>query len=124
MQIISSDSYTANIKGADGTTRQVTWEPTSYYALGDAPLPSKGTIIGGKTGTTLKAGNCLILYVKSEAGTPYISIVMGADTKDILYRDMTKIIENIPENQSLASNDSQDSTESTDSSDDGEESGE
>ncbi len=96
VQIISSDSYTANVTGADGTVREITWEPTSYYALGDAPLPSTGTIIGGKTGTTLKAGNCLLLYVKSDAGEPYIAIVMGADTKDILYRDMTKLVESIP----------------------------
>lgn len=98
VEIISADSYTAKVTGADGTVRDIKWEPTNYYALGDAPLPKTGKVIGGKTGTTLKAGNCLILLDESESGSKYISIVMGANTKEILYQDMTAIIENIPAN--------------------------
>ena len=36
MDIISASSYTANVTGADGTARQLTWEPTNYYARGAA----------------------------------------------------------------------------------------
>ena len=32
VDIISADSYTAQITGADGAVRSVTWEPTSFYA--------------------------------------------------------------------------------------------
>lgn len=99
LDIISADSYTAHIKGADGTTRDITWEPSNFYAQGTAPLPEKNTVIGGKTGTTLKAGNCLVLLDESESGKPYISIVMGANTKDLLYQDMTKIIEGISDSE-------------------------
>ncbi len=97
MDIIESKAYTADITGSDGVKRQITWEPTSFYALGEAELPQNATIIGGKTGTTQEAGNCLILLSEDGRSKPYISVVMGADTKSILYEDMTGIIEAIPE---------------------------
>ena len=96
MEIISSRSYTADITGADGYVRQVTWEPTNYYATGEATLPDNATVIGGKTGTTTPAGNCLVLLEEDEEQHPYISIVMGADTKALLYQDMTALINAIP----------------------------
>lgn len=97
MEIIQADSYTAEIKRADGSETSIKWEPTNYYALGEAKLPKSGKIIGGKTGTTQKAGNCLILLDESDGGKPYISIVMGAGTKELLYQDMTALIEGIPD---------------------------
>lgn len=96
MNIISSASYTADITGADGTIRQVTWEPTSYYARGIAALPSGAAVVGGKTGYTEEAGNCLILLDQDAEDHSYVSIVMGADSKDLLYNDMTEIINQIP----------------------------
>lgn len=99
VEIINSKSYTANVTGKDGQIRKITWEPTNYYALGEAALPKTGTVVGGKTGTTMKAGNCLILLDTSESGEPYISVVMGAESKELLYQDMTKLIEGIPQNE-------------------------
>lgn len=96
IDIISSSSYTADITGSDGTVRQVVWEPTSYYARGVAVLPTGATVIGGKTGYTEQAGNCLILLDQDENDQLFVSIVMGADTKDLLYTDMTDIINQIP----------------------------
>ena len=95
MEIIQADSYQADVKRADGSSFVIEWEPTSYYALGEAELPKSGKIIGGKTGTTLSAGNCLILLDQSDSGKPFISIVMGAETKELLYQDMTALIEGI-----------------------------
>ena len=99
MEIIQTDSYEADVKRADGSNIIIKWEPTSYYALGEAELPKSGKIIGGKTGTTLKAGNCLVLLDESDSGKPFISIVMGAETKEILYQDMTALIEGIPDGE-------------------------
>lgn len=96
VDIISASSYTANITGADGSVRQLTWEPTSFYARGEAALPQGASVIGGKTGYTGEAGNCLILLDKDAGGSPYISIVMGAESKPLLYEDMTAIIDQIP----------------------------
>ncbi len=98
VDIIQSDSYTAHITGADGTASEMEFFPTNYYAAGIAALPQSGTVIGGKTGTTDEAGSCLILLDEDGNKNPYISIVMGAETKDILYSDMTAIIEAIPAN--------------------------
>jgi len=97
VEIIGTSGYTAHITDADGNTSEMEFEPTNYYAAGITELPQKATVIGGKTGTTDEAGSCLILLNEDENNNPYISIVMGADTKDILYRDMTAIIEAIPE---------------------------
>lgn len=96
VNIISASSYTADITCADGSIRQETWEPTSYYARGAAELPYGASVIGGKTGYTGEAGNCLVLLDRDEAGNSYISIVMGADSKPLLYDDMSAIINQIP----------------------------
>ena len=96
IDLISSDYYTADITGADGSVRQVTWYPTSFYAKGEAALPSGAQVIGGKTGYTGEAGNCLILLDEDAGGNPYISIVLGAESKPLLYEDMTAIIDQIP----------------------------
>lgn len=95
VRIINTDSYTSDIKGADGTTRQIVSEPSHFYAHGKATLPTTAEIIGGKTGTTKKAGNCLILLDRTADEKPYISVVMGAETKDLLYQDMTALINGI-----------------------------
>lgn len=96
LDIISADSYTAQITGADGSVRSVTWQPTNFYAKGEAELPTGAKVIGGKTGYTEEAGNCLILLDKADDGDSYISIVMGAQEKPLLYQDMTDLIDQIP----------------------------
>ena len=97
VNIIQTSKYTAEITGTDGSKREIELEPTNYYAIGKTTLPEKATVIGGKTGTLIAAGNCLILLDETENGDWYISVVMGADTKEILYRDMTALINAIPE---------------------------
>lgn len=99
INIISAPSYTAQITGADGTVRSVTWEPTSFYARGEAALPTGANVIGGKTGYTGEAGNCLVLLDQAADGDYYISIVMGAQEKPLLYEDMTAMIDLIPAQQ-------------------------
>ena len=96
VDIISTKQYTVEIKGADGQTRRDNWEQTNFYATGEAALPQNALIVGGKTGTTKKAGNCLILLEKDSKDDPYISIVMGAGSKELLYQNMTALINGIP----------------------------
>lgn len=92
VNIIQTESYMANITGADGSTRQIKLEPTNYYSAGIVAVPDNVTVIGGKTGTLEVAGYCLILFEKDLNDDPYISVVMGADTKDLLYKDMTTLL--------------------------------
>ena len=91
MDIISMDSYTANITGADGSVRTSTWTPTNYYSAGLVSPPEGVRVIGGKTGTTDQAGNCVILYDENAEGNPYISVIMGASDKTLLYDQMNQL---------------------------------
>ena len=99
IEIISAKSYSAQINRSGSEKITLKWEPTNYYALGTAECPENVTIIGGKTGTLKAAGNCLILLAKDKSDNPYISIVMGADSKDYLYQDMTSLLAEIPKNE-------------------------
>ena len=99
VKIISAESYTAEITRDNEEHIDIKWEPTNYYALGSAKSPENVTVIGGKTGTLKAAGNCLILLAKDHSERPYISIVMGADSKDYLYKDMTTLLAEIPKTE-------------------------
>lgn len=92
LDIISMTSYDATLTGADGTVRTATWLPTNYYSLGEAAAPEGVRVLGGKTGTTDEAGACVILYNEDLSSNPYISIIMGADDKGLLYNDMTLLL--------------------------------
>ena len=48
-------------------------------------------MIGGKTGTTDQAGNCVILYDEDAEENPYISVIMGASDKTLLYDQMNQL---------------------------------
>ena len=92
LDIISQTSYNATITSASGEMRTQVWEPTNFYSLGTVDMPDGVRVLGGKTGTTDDAGNCVILYNKDMKDNPYISVVMGASTKDILYQDTTNLL--------------------------------
>ncbi|RGO28527.1 D-alanyl-D-alanine carboxypeptidase family protein [Mediterraneibacter butyricigenes] len=90
--IISQAAYTCNVTGSSGV-RTLTWTSTNYYAQGKAAAPAGVHVIGGKTGTTDEAGSCVILYEEADNGKSYISIVMGAQNKDVLYADTTNLLQ-------------------------------
>ena len=91
VEIISMDSYTADITATDGTVRAETWTPTNYYSAGITVAPENVRVIGGKTGTENLAGNCLILFDENTEGKPYISVIMGAPDKGVLYEEMNEL---------------------------------
>ncbi|MCI8637970.1 MAG: D-alanyl-D-alanine carboxypeptidase [Coprococcus sp.] len=97
IEIIKKDSFTASYVKSDGSPGSSEFSPTNYYARGLADRPGNVTIVGGKTGTTGEAGNCLVLLEQGEDGDSYISIVMGAPDKAVLYTDMTSLILAIPD---------------------------
>ena len=95
VKIIGTASHTAQYRNPDGSTGETVIEPTNWYASGAADLPSNMTVVGGKTGTTGEAGNCLVLLNETAEGNRYISIVMGAPDRPVLYKDMTAMIETV-----------------------------
>ena len=66
---------------------------TNKYLIGQATPPKNIKVVGGKTGTTDKAGNCLALYcVNTKTKDEYISIILNADSSASLYSQMTHLL--------------------------------
>ncbi|MGN0401102.1 MAG: D-alanyl-D-alanine carboxypeptidase family protein [Acetatifactor sp.] len=78
----------------DKNNKEKTFEKktTNGYLNGNFTAPSNVTVIGGKTGTTIAAGHCLLLLVRDVNGSPYIAIVMGTPSTDELYRCMSALL--------------------------------
>ena len=92
MDIINRTNYYAEYTDENGDHAAVTWESTNYYFLGNARAPSNVIIYGGKTGTTDEAGSCLALLSRDLYGNPYISVILHAPDKDVLYQEMNSIL--------------------------------
>lgn len=97
IKIVSETKYDMSVISADGTTRTLPLETTSLYGLGKAEKPKHLNVIGGKTGNTGEAKRCLILLSKNEEGHSYVSIIMGAETKSLVYENMNKMLNAVSE---------------------------
>ena len=65
------------------------------FLRGNYNSPNKVTVIGGKTGTTNAAGNCLILLSKDAAGNPYISVILRSKERQLMYKQMIDLLDEI-----------------------------
>lgn len=68
------------------------FDSTDHYLTGEEAAPVNVTVLGGKTGTTSQAGACLAILSQNKYGKPFVSIVLGAQTKTILYQDMSQLL--------------------------------
>ena len=68
---------------------------TNQFLWGSYQLPDGLILIGGKTGTTNKAGCCLALYVKDAEGNCYIAEIFGAESYETLYPSMIQLLTHI-----------------------------
>ena len=91
-KIIGTVSYRAQYTDANGQTKIQEWKNSNQYLNGKSQAPEGITVLGGKTGTTRAAGSCLILGTQDENSNDYISVVLKAESRDVLYDNMTKII--------------------------------
>lgn len=94
-KITQLSSYNVTYKNSEGADMSISLMATDHYLTGEATAPKGITVLGGKTGTTSDAGNCLALLCQDAYGEPYISIIMGASTKEILYQQMNSLLENV-----------------------------
>ena len=94
-EITQMPSYTVEYTREDGTPISTTLEATDHYLTGEATAPKNVTILGGKTGTTSSAGNCLALLSQNAYGQPYVSIITGASSKELLYQQMNSLLQHI-----------------------------
>ncbi|MCH5268131.1 MAG: D-alanyl-D-alanine carboxypeptidase [Lachnospiraceae bacterium] len=95
MDAIHKASYNASYTDKAGKKQKKTFPSTDRYLIGTARAPKGITVVGGKTGTTQKAGSCLILYSKDAKGDGYISVVLHAAGGESLYLQMNKLLEYI-----------------------------
>lgn len=98
LNIINQSSYTAVYKDRNKNEKQMTFNTTNLYLRGDKQAPEGITVIGGKTGVTYRAGNCLVLLTRDENNTEYISIIMKAGDADSLYSDMSALLSLVTKN--------------------------
>ncbi len=78
---------------AEGEQRVRAYSTTNCFKLGMYPYPEGITILGGKTGTTDRAGYCLILHIKNASGHEYILGVFHCETEAKLYNKMNELME-------------------------------
>lgn len=92
-EIINRPEYLATWQDAQGQERSMTFRSTDRYLLDYEHAPEGLTVIGGKTGTTIAAGSCLILYSQDEDKKDYISVILDADSSVALYSQMNHMLE-------------------------------
>lgn len=91
-EIIHMSSYQTVFYDKDGREKSIDRQTTNLFLRGDYQAPANVTVIGGKTGTTSAAGNCLMLFSRDENGSPYISIILRAEGPDVLYHEMQDLL--------------------------------
>lgn len=94
-EIIHMTSYETNYYDKDGKVKGVSVNTTNRFLRGDVNAPENVTVIGGKTGTTNAAGHCLILLSRDTNGLPYISVILRSESTDVLYSEMTDLLDEI-----------------------------
>lgn len=90
---VSSKDYTMTYTTPNKTQINEYMQSTNYYLLNEFPVPEGVVMYGGKTGTTSMAKSCLILMTKNKKGERFFSVVLGAETKDMLYSSMSQLLE-------------------------------
>ena len=91
-EIIHMTSYDTVYMDKNGESKTFSLNTTNQYLSGNCKAPEQVTVIGGKTGTTNAAKSCLILLSKDTAGNPYISVILQAEQRDLLYEKMTDLL--------------------------------
>ncbi len=94
-EIIHMTSYSTVFYDKKGKAKELSFRNTNQYLMGNYEAPANITVIGGKTGTTNAAGHCLILLTRDISGNPYISVIMRSEARDVLYGEMTDLLDEI-----------------------------
>ncbi|MBQ9886023.1 MAG: D-alanyl-D-alanine carboxypeptidase [Lachnospiraceae bacterium] len=93
--IIGTQEYVANYHDKNGAEVQKVWNRGIWYFNNLAFAPPGISPLGGKTGTTPEAKYCLSLLSSDNNGKRYISVVLHADSRVLLYENMTNLLSKI-----------------------------
>ena len=94
-EIIQMTEYSTVYYDSNDKEKEMSFKSTNLFFQGNYSAPDKITVIGGKTGTTNAAGSCLILLTKDTGGNPYISVILRASQRSVLYEQMIDLLEEI-----------------------------
>ncbi|MBS4815264.1 MAG: D-alanyl-D-alanine carboxypeptidase [Clostridium sp.] len=92
-EIIQCTKYTATWENAQGKKQSLEIVSSDPYLTGSKQPPKGLTAIGGKSGVTVKAGGCLIMYFQDKKKRDYISIILKADSSYGAYTQMNHLLE-------------------------------
>ena len=92
VQVISSVNYSTEFKHGDGSPATFSCDNTNRFLKGSVVAPLNVNVVGGKTGTTLAAGGCLVMLSKDSGGNNYISCVMKGKTIDVTYEKTASLL--------------------------------
>jgi len=92
LQIIQTKTYKSVYYDKNKDEKELSFTSTNLFFRGYYEAPSTIQILGGKTGTTDAAANCVILYVYDSSNHPYIAIAMRAADRDMLYNELTDLL--------------------------------
>lgn len=93
LSIIQSPSCNISYEDKDGLVHKVSYESTNRYLIGKEAAPDGVTVIGGKTGTTSRAGSCLVLLSKNADEHSFISVIFKSETGDTLFSQMSQLLQ-------------------------------
>lgn len=94
-EIIHMTNYSTVYQDKNGKNKELSVRSTNQFLQGNYEAPAEITVIGGKTGTTNAAGHCLILLSRDISGNPYISVIMRSEARDVLYKEMADLLDEI-----------------------------
>lgn len=93
--VIHTATHTAKYVSASGEEKQPVWQNSNWFLNGKKEPPQGVNVLGGKTGTTKAAGNCLMMGALDEEDHEYVSIVLKADSRSGLYENMYHLVDKI-----------------------------
>lgn len=95
VKIESNATYVITLHRND-EKMQIEITSTNAFLANSFEMPTGYSITGWKTGTTEKAGKCIILeFVKDETGEEYICLVSKANDHDTLYKNVEDMLREI-----------------------------
>lgn len=95
VEIMHMNKYETTYYDKNGDTKDISFSNTNWYLSGKSTPPENVTVIGGKTGSTKAARSCLILLSRDTGGAPYISVILSSESRDVLYQEMTDLLDEI-----------------------------
>lgn len=92
-KIIGTNEYTITVRDETGNTRDILLKQTNKYITGEVTPNENILIIGGKTGSTEKAGKCLAIISKNKTNNEeFYSVVLYSSTDQTVYRNMQYLL--------------------------------